>query len=184
MVLMTVKDLEIVDQTLREAGYDYQLELDNGELKVMGPSDITSSEVGSRLITFLGNWVYPRSLGRIFDSSGGFIMPNNSLKAPDVSFVRAEKLKKTVRYFANLVPDLVVEIKSQSDSIKKLENKIYSFLSDGVEVGILINPDLKSVIIYRANQIPIILTDNDVLTIPELFEGWQLPITAIWPPEF
>lgn len=184
MVLMTIKDLEIVDKTLKKAGYNYQLELDNGELKVMGPSDITSSEVGSRLIAFLFAWVEPRSLGRIFDSSGGFIMPNNSLKAPDVSFVRAEKLKKTVRYFANIVPDLVVEIKSQSDNIKTLEKKIYSFISHGAEVGILINPDLKSVIIYRANQIPIILTDNDVLTIPELFDDWQLPIQDIWPPEF
>lgn len=184
MPLMTIKDLEIVDNTLREAGYDYRLELDNGNLKVMSPSDITSSEIGVLFIRLLANWVYPRRLGRIFDSSGGFIMPNSNIKAPDISFVRAEKLKKTVRYFGNLVPDLVVEIKSQSDSIKPLENKIKMFISVGAEVGILIDPDLKTVTIYRDNQDIITLKDNDILTIPELFTDWQLPIMEIWPPEF
>ena len=105
---LTVKDLEILQGTLNQGDLDYQLELDEGKILVMGPSDIVSSEVGVRLIAALYAWVNPRRLGRLFDSSGAFIFPNTNLKVPDVSFVRAQRLKKSVRYFGELVPDLVV----------------------------------------------------------------------------
>ncbi|MGK7876324.1 MAG: Uma2 family endonuclease [Xenococcaceae cyanobacterium] len=181
---MTIKDLEKLQATLKEAGHDYRLELENGKILVMSPSDIISSEIGSRLIAFLFAWVNPRRLGRVFDSAGGFIMPDTNVKAPDVSFVRAERLRRSVRYFAELVPDLVVEIKSQSDRIKLLEEKIQMFMSMNAQVGILIDPDKKTVTVYRATGEPTVLRDGDILTIPELFPGWELPISEIWPPEF
>lgn len=184
MSLMTVKDLEKLQATLKESGHDYQLELEDGKIIVMGPSDIVSSEIGSLLIRLLGNWVYPRRLGRIFDSAGGFILPDSNLTAPDVSFVRASRLRQSVRYFAEMVPDLVVEIKSQSDRIKPIEKKIKKFIELGAQVGILIDPDRETVKIYRANSQPIILENEDILTIPELFPGWQIKITELWPPIF
>jgi hypothetical protein len=64
MALMTIKDLENLQATLSESGQDYQLELENGKIIVMGPSDIISSEIGVRLIAFLFAWVEPRRLGR------------------------------------------------------------------------------------------------------------------------
>jgi len=86
---MTVKDLEIVQSIFQTAEQDYRLELDEGKITVMSPSDLISSEVGVLLSMFLANWVYSRKLGRVFDASGGFIMPNADLKAPDLSFVLA-----------------------------------------------------------------------------------------------
>ena len=184
MSVITVKDLEQLQTTLNQAGLDYQLELEGGKITVMSPSDITSSEIGAILIRLLGNWVYPRLLGRIFDSAGGFIMPDSNVKAPDVSFVRAERLRQSVRYFGAMVPDLVVEIKSQSDRIRPLVEKIEMFISLGAQVGILIDPDSKTVVIYRNSGEPTQLTDDDILTIPELFPGWELPVREIWPPVF
>ena len=78
-------------------------------------------------------------------------MPNTDLRAPDVSFVAAKRLKRTVRDFAELVPDLVVEIKSKTDRVSKLEDKIELFLELGAKVGILINPDKLTVSVYRSN---------------------------------
>lgn len=184
MPLMTVKDLEKLQATLSESGNDYQLELENGRIIVMGPSDIISSEIGCILIRLLGNWVYPRRLGRVFDSAGGFIMPDSNLTAPDVSFVRASRLKQSVRYFGEMVPDLVVEIKSQSDRIKPIKKKLKKFLELGAQVGILIDPDTKTVTVYRLIGEPIELNNENVLTIPELFPGWELPIVELWPPIF
>ena len=66
----------------------------------------------------MSKWVKPRRLGRVFDSSGGFILPDSNLRAPDVSFVSAERLKRSKRYFGELVPDLTVEIKSQSETLE------------------------------------------------------------------
>jgi Uma2 family endonuclease len=68
-------------------------------------------------------------------------MSNTDLLAPNVSFIFAQKLKRTVRDFGNLVPDLVVEIKSKPDRVSKLEDQLKLFLELGAKVAILINSD-------------------------------------------
>lgn len=181
---LTIEDVERLQQKLQEDQQDYQIELQEGNLLVMGPSDIESSEIGAQLIFLLKLWVNPRKIGRIFDSSGGFIMPNTDLRAPDVSFVAAERLKRTVRDFGQLVPDLVVEIKSKTDRISKLEDKVKLFLELGARIGILINPDELTVSVYRPNGDIEVLTGNDKLTIAELFPGWEVAISELWPPVF
>ncbi len=184
MPAMTLKDLNQIQTLFSEAGLDYQIELEDGRLSIVGPSDIVSSEISSILIRLLGNWVYPRRLGRVFDSAGGFIMPDTNVKAPDVSFVRAARLRQSPRYFGELVPDLVVEIKSQSDRIKLIETKVLKFIELGATVGILIDPDEETVTIYRSTGEPTVLGNGDILTVAELFPGWELPVSELWPPIF
>jgi len=181
---MTLKDLNQVQTLFSEAGLDYKIELEDGRLSIVGPSDIVSSEISSILIRLLGNWVYPRRLGRVFDSAGGFIMPDTNVKAPDVSFVRAARLRQSPRYFGELVPDLVVEIKSQIDRIKLIETKVLKFIELGAIVGILIDPDEETVTIYRSTGEPTVLGNGDILTVAELFPGWELPVSELWPPIF
>lgn len=72
---LTVKHLKQIQEILQKEELDYQLELDDGKVIIIGPSDIQFSEIGSRLIWLLMNWVAPRNLGRVLDSSGGFILP-------------------------------------------------------------------------------------------------------------
>ncbi|MEW5860980.1 MAG: Uma2 family endonuclease [Cyanobacteriota bacterium] len=190
---LTIQDLEKLQEKLQQSDRDYQLELQEGNIVVMGPSDIESSEIGAQFIYLLKMWVNPRRLGRVFDSSGGFIMPNTDLRAPDVSFVSAERLRTTVRDFAKLVPDLVVEIKSKSGSeavallahrIRPLEEKIQLFLTLGARVAILIDPDKLTCTVYRPSGEPVVLADEDKLTVPELFPGWEISISELWPPVF
>ena len=184
MPAMTLKDLNQVQTLFSEAGLDYKIELEDGRLSIVGPSDIVSSEISSRLIAFLFAWINPRRLGRVFDSAGGFIMPDTNVKAPDVSFVRAARLRQSPRYFGELVPDLVVEIKSQSDRIKLIETKVLKFIELGAIVGILIDPDEETVTIYRSTGEPTVLGNGDILTVAELFPGWELPVSELWPPIF
>jgi len=181
---LTVADLEQLQGILCEAHLDYQLELVDGKIIIMGPSDIVSSEIGLEFGRLLGNWVKPRKLGRVFESSGGFILPNSDLRAPDVSFVTADRLKQSKRYFAELVPDLVVEIKSQSDRLKPLREKIQSFIELGAKVGILIDPDKRTVTLYTPTAEPVVLRDSDTITIPELLPGWEIPVSELWPIDF
>jgi Uma2 family endonuclease len=181
---LTVADLEQLQGILCEAHLDYQLELVDGKIIVMGPSDIVSSEIGLEFGSLLRNWVKPRKLGRVFESSGGFILPNSNLTAPDVSFVVADRLKQSKRYFAELVPDLVVEIKSQSDRLKPLREKILSFIELGAKVGILIDPDKRTITIYTPQSEPVVLRDGDMISIPELLPGWEVAVTELWPIEF
>ncbi|MBD2182830.1 Uma2 family endonuclease [Planktothrix sp. FACHB-1355] len=181
---LTVRDLEKFQAQLSSDYDDYQIELQEGNIIIMGPSDIVSSEIGIRLSAFLFAWIEPRKLGRVFDSSGGFILSNTDLRAPDVSFVCAERLRQSPRDFGELVPDLVVEIKSRTDRVKKLREKIQMFLELGARVGILIDPDKLTVTVYRSGGEPTIFNNEDTLTIPELFPGWELAVAQLWPPVF
>jgi Uma2 family endonuclease len=184
MLIMTIKDVEQVQTAFSEAGLDYDVELTNGRISIVGPSDIVSSEVSILFSRLLANWVYPRRLGRVFDSAGGFILPDSNLTTPDVSFVRAARLRQSPRYFGELVPDLVVEIKSQRDRIKPLVTKILNFINLGAVIGILIDPDEETVTVYRHQGEPTILNNGDILTLPELFPGWELAVSELWPPIF
>jgi Uma2 family endonuclease len=184
---LTVKDLEKLHSLLSEQHLDYQMELVDGKIIVMGPSDYLSEEVIAQLVTLLRNWVTPRRLGRVTGSSAGFKLPNptNDLRAPDVSFVRAERLRRSPRNFADLVPDLTVEVKSKSDRIKPLEEKIQQFLALGTEIGMLIDPDKETVTIYyRDDRQPVVLGNGDTITIPDLLLGWSAPVSDLWPPVF
>ena len=172
---------------------DRQIELREGKLIIMSPSDSVSGEVGARFSMLLSTWVYTNNLGRIMDSSTGFRLPNGDLLSPDVSFVSRERLKHNPRTYLSVVPELIVEIKSSRDRLRELEEKIALFLDQGVQVGLLIDPDTHTVTVYRSSglskdaesgeAIPqgTILHNGDTLTIPDLFPGWEIPITSLWP---
>jgi len=175
---------------------DNQIEWREGKLIVMSPSDGTSGEVGVGFSALLHIWVRQHGLGRVLDSSTGFRLPNGDLLSPDVSFVSRERLKQNPRTYLPVVPELIVEIKSSTDRICELERKIALFLHQGVQVGILLDPDKHTVSVYRSSglrnndeseeDLPqgTTLHDGDILSIPELFPGWEIPITDLWPPVY
>ena len=179
---LNIKDLERL-----QARYpDYQMELVNGEVIVMSPSGLESDEVAAEIIRLLGNWVRPRKLGRVTASSAGFILPNASgdVRAPDASFIRADRLRQTTSQYAQIVPDLIFEVRSQNDTLKKLRQKIQQFLELGTQVGVLADPRTRTLEVYRPGKDRVVLHDGDVFTVPELLPGWGLSIAEIWAPEF
>ncbi len=177
---LTVKDLE----KLQELIPDYRMELVDGEVIVMSPSGYESDEVASRMLGKLFNHVDQNRLGRVTGSSAGFILPNSDVRAPDVSFVLAQRLRKSPRGFAELAPDLMFEVKSPTDSLKKLREKIDSFLEQGTTVGILIHPEQRWIEIRRMGLEPITLRDGDVLSVPDLLPGWEVRVDDLWTSEF
>lgn len=181
---LTVADLEKIQTQLTEAHLDYRTELVDGQIIVMGLLDFTTAVIIARLIAFLNMWVLPRKLGRVTGSSAGFLLPDGNLRATDVSFVPAEKMPSSPRSFAEIVPDLTIEVRSVSDNIKPLAEKLQRFIELGSQVGILVDPKNSTVTVYRASGEPIVLTNEDTLTIPELLPGWELAISEIWAPVF
>lgn len=177
--------LTVEDLTDLQADHpDWRMELIKGEIVVMSPSGYESDEVAAEVIRVLGNWVRPRKLGRIAASSAGFRLPNSDLRAPDASFVLAERLRRSPKSFAQLAPDLTVEVKSPTDSLEAIRTKIQEFLSLGTRVGILINPDDHTVEVHRSVQTIVTLRDGDVLTIPDVLPGWEVQVVDLWAPEF
>jgi Uma2 family endonuclease len=180
---LTIKDLE----KLQAQNPDYRMELVGGEVIIMSPSGLESDEVAAEIVAQLRNWVRPRKLGRVAASSAGFVLPNadEDVRAPDASFIRAERLKRTTENYAQLVPDLIFEVKSKSDTLQKLRDKIREFLRLGTQVGVLVDPRTRTMEVYRPGiENPEVLQDGDVLMVPELLPEWELAVASIWAPEF
>lgn len=178
---LTVKDLEKLQSQIDG---DYRLELVDGKIIVMSPSGYESDEVAARVIGKLFPYVDENRLGRVTASSAGFILPNSNTRAPDVSFVTAERLRRAPRSFAELAPDLMFEVKSPEDTLKKLRDKIDDFLKQGTRIGILIHPEQRWVEIRRSGQNLVTLRDGDMLSVPDLLPGWEVAVSDLWSPVF
>ena len=177
---LTIKDL----QQLQAASPDLRMELVNGDIRVMSPSGGESDAVSARFIARLVIWVEDRRLGQVFGSSAGFVLPNKTkdVRSPDAAFVRADRLPKIPTSYIEVVPDLMVEVRSPTDSLTQLRQKIQDFLTVGTQVGILVDPKSRTVEIYRPGQnAPQVLQDGDVLTVPDLLPGWSVAISDLWP---
>ncbi|NEP14519.1 MAG: Uma2 family endonuclease [Symploca sp. SIO2C1] len=180
LTTLTRKDLE----KLQAEHPEYRMELVDGSITIMSPSGYQSDEVVAEVVRVLGNWTRPRKLGRVTASSAGFELPNSDVRAPDISFVIAERMKISPLSFAQLAPDLMFEVQSPTDSLKALRKKIQGFLSQGTKVGILINPQKHRVEIYRQGVEVVVLGDGDVLSIPDLLPGFEVAVSDLWSPEF
>ena len=175
---------------------EHRIELRDGKLIVMSPSDFMTGAIGAQFITFLFTWVNEHALGRVFGAKAGFLMPNGDLLSPKVSFVSRNRLKRLPRTYAAVVPELIVEIKSSTDRVRELEQKIALFIRQGVQIGLLVDPDKLTIRVYRPDSLledaegeeiiaPIsILQNGETLTIPDLFPGWELPLEELWAPKY
>ena len=177
---LTIADLEKLQHLYPE----HRLELQDGTIAIMSPSDITASLIGAEFSRLLGNWVRPRKLGFVFDASGGFRSAAGDLTAPDVSYVSRTRLTRVPRSYGDVVPDLVVEVKSSTDRVKLLEAKLETYLELGAQVGLLIDPDERTVRVYRTLATPRTLAGDAVLELPELLPGFSLPIAQLWLVEY
>lgn len=139
------------------ANPDAKLELTHkGELVVMSP---TGGETGNRnikLLARLENWASADGTGIAFDSSTMFQLPNNSFRSPDASWISLARWNRLTDEqkvtFPPICPDFVVELRSPSDSLNSLPEKMQEYLDNGAQLGWLLDPKTKRVEIYRPGQ--------------------------------
>ena len=131
---------------------DFQFERTaTGELIIMSPTGSETGERNSDLNFQLRTWNRQNNLGKVFDSSSGFKLPNGAvreawatpIRSPDVSWVKLERWEvltsESKERFAPLCPDFVVELMSPSDSLVKTRAKLQEYLENGAQLGGLIN---------------------------------------------
>lgn len=188
VTLQIPKSLKFTDDEflkIVDANKDLRLELSiEGELIVMSP---TGGETGDRNLELGGQvWFWNRKsgLGKAFDSSTGFKLPNGAIRSPDVSWIKiarwnlltSEQRKK----FLPLCPDFVIELVSESDNLAETEAKMQEYIQNGLGLGWLINPKTKQVEIYRQNQEVEILQSPENLSGENILPGFILDLQPIF----
>jgi len=155
----------------------------SGELIIMPP---TGSDTGRRnvKITFqLEAWNRQNNLGIVFDSSSGFKLPNGADRSPDASWVKRDRwdtlTSEQQERFAPLCPDFVVELRSPSDSLEKVRQKMREYIDNGARLGWLLNPKNQQVEIYRPNQDVEILQSPTTLSGEDVLPGFVLELKPI-----
>src|SRR4028118_373083 len=171
---------------LCQANQDLQLERTaTGEVIIMPPTFPWTGKQNFSLYIQLGVWNERAGLGVGFDSSAGFTLPTGAVRSPDVSGVsneRWEALTETQQKeeFSPLSPDFVIELRSNSDSLKKLREKMQEYIDNGVRLGWLIDTTKKQVDIYRLGQDVEVLQAPTTLSGEDVLPGFVLDLNKVW----
>jgi len=163
---------------------DLRLELTkDGELIVMAPTGGESGERNLNLAIDLGIWNRQSNLGRAFDSSTGydFTAFGGGKLSPDLSWIEKSRLVGVeIVGFIPIVPDFVIELRSATDNLKPLQEKMQEYRRLGVKLGLLVNPQDRQVEIYRLEQETEILESPDAIDCGEVMPGFVLSMSRIW----
>ena len=155
-----------------------------GELIIMPPTGSETSDRNADLTYQLRAWSRQNQLGKSFDSSGGFKLPNGAERSPDASWVTMERWNALTQAekarFAPLCPDFVVELMSPSDSLEKTRDKMKEYMDNGAKLGWLINRQQQQVEIYRFHQEIEILQNPQTLSGESTLPGFVLDLSPIW----
>lgn len=170
---------------LCEENPDLHLELTTrGELVIMPPTGTETGRRNNRLAYRITAWADEDGSGVVFDSSTLFTLPHGAKRSPDVSWVRREAWEALNREqregFAPLCPDFVVELRSPTDRLKDLQEKMQEYIDNGARLGWLIDPLEKRVYIYRPNQPPEMLDDPATLSGESVLPGFILQVRELW----
>ncbi len=115
-----------------------------GELSIMAPTGGDSSDKNAEIAYQLRRWAKRDGTGRTFDSSGGFRLPNGAVRSPDAAWIANARLATLTdeqrERFIPLCPDFVVELRSPSDSLSALHDKIREYMENDARLGWLIDP--------------------------------------------
>ena len=171
--------------TLATLNRDLQLErTSQGELIVNPPAGWETGERNSSLTAQLYRWYEDNEyFGKVFDSSTGFTLPNGAIRSPDASWVsqnRWEALTPEDKItFPKICPDFVVELRSRSDQLKPLQEKMQEYLENGARLGWLIDPQQQRVEIYRQGKEKEILEHPTELSGEEVLPEFVLTLSRI-----
>lgn len=165
---------------------DLQLERNaQGELIVNPPTGGESSQRNLSITAQLWLWVRANEdLGVGFESSGGFRLPNGATRSPDASWVRRDRwdtlTQEEKESFVPLCPDFVVELRSKTDRLSTLQEKMQEYMDNGACLGWLIDPLNQQVEIYRPAGNVEVLERPENLSGEEILPGFVLSLTGIW----
>jgi len=157
-------------------------ELVRGVLVVREPAGYQHGDVAMRLAVAIFAHVEAHGLGRVFAAETGFTLARNpdTVRAPDVAFISAARLPDPPpRGFAELAPDLAVEVLSPDDRPGEVLAKVADWLNPGARLVWVVDPVRVVARVYRADGSESVLGETDALRGEDLLPGFEYPLSAI-----
>lgn len=155
-----------------------------GSVIIMPPAFSDTGNRNFKIAVQLGSWAERDGTGEGFDSSSGFILPNGATRSPDASWIKLDRWNalsnKQKASFAPICPDFVVELKSSSDSLVGLKEKMEEYIDNGLQLGLLIDRKKRTVHIYRPDSEPEILDNPESISCEPELSGFALKMERIW----
>jgi len=163
---------------------DLRIEMNaKGELVIMPPTGMKTGVRKNRLGFHLEGWTRQNESGFAFDSSTMFTLPNGAKRSPDASWISRERWEALTEEqqegIGPLCPDFVVELRSPSDRLSVLQEKMQEYIDNGARLGWLIDPLEKRVYIYRPGQSVEQLDDPATLSGDPVLPGFVLPVREL-----
>jgi len=147
---------------------------------VTPPVNTDSGEQEGDAIADVKYWARKNG-GRAYSSSTAFTLPNGAVRSPDTAWIHPDRFAKVPRSerskFAAVVPDFIVEVRSKSDRLKVLKDKMVEWIENGVRLGWLIDPKTETTYIYRANgSVEVIEGFDHTLTGEDVMKGFEFEL--------
>ena len=164
---------------------DLNLELSSeGDLIIVPPTGGKTGNRNSKLNLRFGLWAENDGTGLTFDSSSMFSLPNGAKRSPDLCWIKKERWEalseKEQEKFSPICPDFVVELRSPSDSLKRLQKKMEEYVENGAQLGWLLDPSTRRVYVYRPGAELEVLEDPETVSGEPLLRGFALDVRALW----
>jgi Uma2 family endonuclease len=160
---------------------DHRLELVKGQLVRMS---LPGYEHGRIVIGFgamLHNYAKPRRLGDVLTETGCKLESNpDTVRGPDIAFIRRERKPEASRGFFKGGPDLVVEVLSPGDRPSEVREKVDEYLTHGVLVVLVVDPDHKTVTVHRRLTPPTTCIEDDELDLDDVVAGFRCRVSEIF----
>lgn len=156
----------------------------NGEVIIMPPAFSDTGNRNFNIAAQLGYWTEQDGTGIGFDSSTGFTLPNGAMRSPDASWIELERWNALTdaqkASFAPICPSFVIELRSSSDRLIKLQEKMQEYIDNGASLGWLIDRQNRKVYIYRPNREVEILDNPEAVSGNPELPGFILRMSKIW----
>ena len=187
-LVLNIRALEMTEDQLIQLcsdNGDLRIELTaNRELIIMPPNGLEGSWQEGELYLQVGNWAKQDGTGRAFGPNAGYTLPNGAVRAPDVSWMplsRWESMRREDQTkFGHTFPDFAIELRSPSDSLREVQDKMLEYMENGVRLGFLIDPQNRRVHVYRPGQPMEILEEPANVSADPVLPGFVLDLSAIW----
>jgi Uma2 family endonuclease len=155
-----------------------------GELTITPPTGGETGRKNGKLNVRLGIWAEQDGKGEYFDSSTEFELPNGAFRSPDASWILKERYYALApaerKKFPPICPDFVVELRSETDRLPPLKEKMAEYIANGARLGWLIDPGKRQVYVYRPRAEVEILHNPATVSGEDVLPGFVLQLAEIW----